>query len=81
MRREPWPEHVRHQTQRRSLTDGAVHTTFGADVAGGADELGMRVAHLILTKAAAPELVDQVTPGQPMVDHTADAPQGSGREA
>jgi SAM-dependent methyltransferase len=71
--RQTGAEHVGHESQLRGLTDRADRPALGADVACRADQLGMRVADLVLTEPAATELVDQMTAGQSVIDHTSRA--------
>ncbi len=61
-------EHVGHDSQLVVLADRAIGCRFGADIAGGADQFGVRVAHLGAADTAQSDLVDQHPAGQPMVD-------------
>jgi hypothetical protein len=40
----------------------------GADVLRGSDELGVRIAHLVLAQTPTPVLVDEMLAGEAMVD-------------
>ena len=65
---QPVAEHISHQPQPRLLTDRAVGLGLRADIAGRADQLRVRITHLIASESAETHLVDQHSAGQSMVD-------------
>lgn len=67
-RRESWTEHIGHEAQTALGADRAGDGGRHPDVASGTDQFGVRVAHLVLAKAASVELVDEVPAGQTVID-------------
>ena len=66
--RQARTEHVRDENDLAFLADRATDLCGGTEVGGGPDELGVGVAHLVLAQPSAPELVDEVTAGEAVVD-------------
>ena len=80
VRWQPRAEHVGDETQLQLTADRAGDGGRSADVARGANQLGMGIADLVLAKPSAVKLVDQVPTRQPMVDHPDRAAQGTSIE-
>ena len=70
VRRKPRTEHIGDEPQLGCLADGAVDGGRCPHVLRSTDELGMRVAHLILPESSTEELVDEMTSREAMVDLT-----------
>ena len=66
--RKAGAENIGDQTQIVLATDRAGDTGRAAHVAGGADELGVGIANLVLAQTAATELVDQMAAREAVVD-------------
>ena len=75
-RRQPGPEYVGDEHDLTFLADRAAHLGGRTEIGCCPDELGMRVAHLVLAETTTPELVDEVTTRKAVVDDG--APQGRG---
>ncbi len=68
--RQARPEDVGDESQCGVLADRTRRAALCADVARRSDQFGVGVAHLVLSESPAPELVDEVTARQPVVDDT-----------
>ena len=77
---QPRSEYVRDETQLQLTTDRAGDGGRSADVACSANQFGMGIADLVLTKPPAVKLVDLMPTRQPMVDHPDCAAQGTSIE-
>ena len=66
--RQARSEHVRDEPELVRVTDRARVLGRGSDVLGGANQFGVRVAHLVLAQPPASILVDQMLPGETVVD-------------
>ena len=81
--RQAVPEDVGDDAKLVVFADRAIGGRFRADVAGGADQLGVGIADLGAADPAEPNLVDEHPAGEAMVDDAAallSAPQCSDRE-
>lgn len=74
---EPGAEDVRHEHELVVGADGAVLARRLPDLAGGPDQFGMGVAHLVLGEPSLGELGDEVTAREPVVDLTRRAAGGA----
>jgi len=66
--RQARTEHVRDEHDLALVADRATDLRGCTEVGGGADELGVGVAHLVLAQPPTPELIDEVTAGKAVVD-------------
>ena len=73
MRRQVRAEHVGNENEFVVATDGTNGARFFTEVARCAHELRVRVAHLVLTQAAATVFVDEVLSSETVIDGTAAA--------
>ena len=68
--RQPRAEHVGHQLEVGFFADRTTHRGLRADVAGGANQFGMRIAHLVERNPTLLHLGDEHAARQPVVDQT-----------
>ena len=68
IRRKTRTKDVCHETQLRCFADRTVDPRRVTQLACRTKQLGMGIAHLMLSQPAPMKLVDQVTPRQPVID-------------
>jgi SAM-dependent methyltransferase len=68
---QPMAEDVRHDPQLRFLTDRAVGTRFGTDISSRSNQLRVSVAHLGPSEPAYPDLIDEHSTCQAVIDNAA----------
>lgn len=70
-RREPMPEHVRHDPEFGFLADRTIHRRLRTDISGRSDQLRVSVADLGSAESTEPNLIDEHPSGKPMIDNPA----------